>query len=72
MKKDLSNFSQLQHNADMAGGCPHLDIKTRVCGRVKGKQCQMGMKGCVLFGKIAQPAVEKKSLKNDCLINHCT
>lgn len=38
-------------------GCPH-DVNGR-CMRVNGRDCDPGMKGCILFGRVTSSDPEK-------------
>jgi hypothetical protein len=42
-----------------AWGCPH-EIKGR-CEKVKQRPCDPGMKGCILYGRVAFSVKEKNS-----------
>lgn len=33
-----------------AWSCPHLE-RDETCSRVRGRRCELGMKGCVLAGR---------------------
>ncbi|MCL4800495.1 MAG: hypothetical protein KJ025_12970 [Burkholderiales bacterium] len=47
-----------------AWSCPHLERDER-CARVRGRRCELGMKGCVLAGRFVFADDSKNARRRD-------